>query len=168
MTTEMLIEEVRAFGAALCAEGERLRVVSDHPLPDELLRRLKVAKPALIAALRHSAVWDKEDWRAQFDEYAGVAQYDNRVTRAKAERIAFEGCIALWLSKNPPQPGAAFTCINCGLPTSCVNAVALAIPRFTQGAWVHSHCLDAYRRARRAEATSVLAVFGVTGAASCD
>ncbi len=43
-----------------------------------------------------------EDWRALFDERAGIAEHNGGLARADAERRAFECCVMEWLWRNPP------------------------------------------------------------------
>ena len=38
------------------------------------------------------------DWQAFYDERAGIAEFDGKVSRLKAEGLAYECCVVEWLN----------------------------------------------------------------------
>ncbi len=42
------------------------------------------------------AGWSGEDWRALFDERAGIAEFDGGLTRPQAEAVANVACLDEW------------------------------------------------------------------------
>jgi hypothetical protein len=46
-------------------------------------------------------VWGPEDWQVYFDERAGTAEYDGKLSRQDAEARAFACCVAEWLIRHP-------------------------------------------------------------------
>ncbi|TAL16664.1 hypothetical protein EPN96_08350 [bacterium] len=51
-TVKELFEEVEAEGGAIILEGDRLWIVADHPLPSELVEKVKAQKDELKKSLR--------------------------------------------------------------------------------------------------------------------
>ena len=98
---------VRVSGADLILDAER------EPAPRvlEAIRRHKASIINLLTAAEGN--WTAEDWRAFYDERAGIAEFDGGQTRAEAEALAFECCIVEWLNLHPQRsnPGR---CVWCG------------------------------------------------------
>lgn len=66
-------------------------MLSSDTLPEEgLLHELRSAKPGIVAYLRGLACWGEEDWKALYDERAGIVEFDGGLTRAEAEARARE------------------------------------------------------------------------------
>ena len=74
-------------------------------------RPLSVAGAALLRTGRDS--WSGEDWRAFFDERAGIAEFDGGLPRLEAEARAFTCCVAEWLNRNPVR-SSSDRCLRCG------------------------------------------------------
>lgn len=74
-----LLDEARARGLLLIPLGDRLRVVGR--LDDDLRRRLRASKPALLDLLR-------EDWREAWEERAAILEHLAGLPRVEAERLA--------------------------------------------------------------------------------
>lgn len=49
--------------------------------------------------------WAVSDWRAFFDERAGILEYDAGLDRKLAERGAFQQCVVRWLERHPAVKG---------------------------------------------------------------
>ncbi len=106
--------------------------------------------------------WTEEDWRASFDERAGIAEHDGGLTRAEAEKQAFEATVVEWRNRHP-RPSAPFCCASCGKAVAA-DAVVLPMPAPTWGQlWVHAACWPAWTAARQAEAIAALAALGIRG-----
>jgi hypothetical protein len=96
------------------------------------------------------------EWREYFDERAGVAEYDGGMSRAEAERQAFEVCVVKWMSFNPPAHYDLGTCPNCYLPAVPETAsLPVLIPRGGH-IWIHANCLESWQAGRRQEAIRCL------------
>lgn len=50
--------------------------------------------------INNNGSWDAADWQAYYDERAAIAEYDGGLSRAEAEALAFESCVAEWLIRN--------------------------------------------------------------------
>ena len=72
------------------------RTASSEP-PTRVLELLSRHKAHIIALLSLDHGWSGEDWRAYFDERAGIAEYDGKLSRQKAEALAFGCCVLKWL-----------------------------------------------------------------------
>jgi hypothetical protein len=130
------------IGAAR-AHRDELRALAEQPTP----------KP-------RSAIWDREDWRGFFDEAAGIAEFDNGMSRREAESFAFETCVTEWLDRNLKAlpPGRCAACCRVAQPDDAL------LPFGTKRnghVWLHGRCWPRWHAARTAEAIAALARFGI-------
>ena len=73
--------------------------------------------PPIRAQQRNtSAKWIKCDWRAFFDERAGISEIDGGLPRPAAEARAYECCVVKWLNHNPAPSSETDRCSECGEP----------------------------------------------------
>jgi hypothetical protein len=82
---------VRAAGGDVKLVGPgRLKVVAPAPLPNELVERLRVAKPELLTLLTLATPHARivETWSDAQEERAAIAEYDGGAPRAWAEALA--------------------------------------------------------------------------------
>lgn len=63
------------------------------PCPRTVLLRIPAGTP--------SVPWTLQDWRAFYDERAGILQHDAGLDRSAAERRAFVLCVVRWLERHP-------------------------------------------------------------------
>jgi hypothetical protein len=83
-------------------DGEGLVLEANAEPPPAVLDVLARHKRAILALLRLGQdAWTAEDWRARFDERAGL--HDGGLLRVEAKVQAFEQCIVEWLNRNPSQ-----------------------------------------------------------------
>ncbi len=119
--------------------------------------------PASPASLLEPAGWYPDDWRAYFDERAGIAEHDGGLERADAERQAFECCISEWHWRNPPPASGPERCAHCGKPLGEPGRDSLPYLTGDGGhTWLHSGCHGDWMRQRRAEAVTALEGLGLT------
>ncbi len=105
---------------------------------------------------------DAEDWRAFFDERAGIAEHDGGLSRIDAERQAFECCVMEWLWRNPPPASGSERCAHCGEPIGEPGRDGLPFLTGDGGhAWLHSGCHGDWTARRRARAVAALAIHGL-------
>src|SRR6516164_8072913 len=97
----LLLSGVKREGAAFRLEGRRLRLVPSpgRALPRGLVERAKAMRAELLAELSSSPD-TPEDWRAWFDERAGILEFDADLPRANAEARAYEAVLVHWLDHN--------------------------------------------------------------------
>jgi hypothetical protein len=114
-----------------------------------------------ITALRHPPAgdWSIEDWQAYFDERAAIAEFDGGLPRPKAEKRAFDYCVAEWLYRNavnsPLRP-----CPVCG-EADRPNDNLLPVGLGGGEVWLHCGCAPLWRAGRIAEAITALAAMGI-------
>jgi hypothetical protein len=183
-----LIADLAAKKVDLKVEGDRLIVDGpESEVTDSLVERLRLFKPGLMRALSGSPIsrdagieagkseekalkqgsaacpvideWTCEDWRAFFDERAGIAEFDAELPRPQAEAQAFECCVVEWLNRNAERspPGR---CLGCGGVEDCHPLLPIGVDSAGH-AWIHSECWEAWRTARRAEAVVALSILGI-------
>ena len=99
--------------------------------------------------------WSGEDWRAFFDERAGIAEFDGGLPREQAEARAFTCCVAEWLNRNPVR-ASPDRCLRCGKAQQGHDPLLPFGSERTGHAWLHSHCWSAWSAARQAEAVAAL------------
>ena len=121
-------------------------------------RPLSVAGAALLRTGRDS--WSGEDWRAFFDERAGIAEFDGGLPRLEAEARAFTCCVAEWLNRNPVR-SPPDRCLRCGEAEQGHDPLLPLGTESTGHAWLHSRCWSAWHAARQAEATEALEAMGI-------
>ena len=141
---------VSVSGADLILDAER----EPEPKVLEAIRRNKAEIVALLVV--DNDEWTAEDWKAFFDERAGIAEFDGGQSREQAEAMAFESCVVEWMNRHPcrTDPGR---CAACGKPYREGHAV---IPFGTEShgdTWLHSECWNEWCENRRRSAQQALA-----------
>jgi hypothetical protein len=101
-----------------------------------------------------------EDWRALFDERAGIAEFDGGLPREQAEARAFTCCVAEWLNRNPVR-SAPDSCLRCREAEQSHDSLLPFGTESTGHAWLHSRCWSPWFAARQAEAVAALAAMGI-------
>ncbi len=140
------------------------------PSAGEGVDAAKVAKPAqedrscaTFATCAGGEHVDAEDWQAHFDERASIAQHDGGLSRADAERQAFECCVVEWQWRNPPPVSGPERCAHCGQPLGEIGRDGLPYLTGDGGhVWLHSGCHGDWIGQRRARAVAALAGYGLT------
>jgi hypothetical protein len=155
----------RAAGIEVRVDGDDLALRATSPPRAEILERLARHKPGVVALLRRGwDGWSAEEWRAHFDERAGIAEFDGGLPRPQAEARAFACCVVEWLNRNFDRspPGS---CLACG---GADRAHDVLLPHGSEPAgpaWLHSRCWPAWHAGRRAEAIAALKAMGITAPA---
>ena len=131
----------------------------------DMLRRHKrsivsLMQGRLLALRQPIQAWDPVDWRAFFDERAGIAEYDGGLSHAEAEARAFDCCVAEWLLRNPIH-SSPDRCLECG-KSGRTDGPLLAIGVVGSGeAWLHCGCVPAWRAARIGAAVAALSAMNI-------
>ena len=110
---------------------------------------------ALLRTWRDS--WSGEDWRAFFDERAGIAEFDAGLPRAPAEARAFECSVVEWLNRHPVCSPSG-RCLGCGGSENTNDPVLPYATEQTGHAWLHSRCWKAWHANRKAKAVAILSL----------
>ena len=101
--------------------------------------------------------WDAADWRAFIEERAGIAEYNGGLSRADAERQAFECCVVEWLWRNPPPASGPAWCAQCSQPLGEPGRDGLPYLTGDGGhVWLHAGCHGDWTAGRRALAVAAL------------
>lgn len=151
----------RAAGVRIGIDGDTLTLDADIAPPSEVIDLLSRHKARVIALLRHGGDGlSGEDWRAYFDERAGIAEFDGGMQRDQAEARAFACCVAEWLNRNPVRspPGR---CLSCGDAEHSQDPLLPFGTEPTGHAWLHSRCWPALHASRKAEAVAALSNFEI-------
>jgi hypothetical protein len=155
------LQAARAAGIELEVNGDDLVLGADSKPSAEVLEDLVRHKAEIVAWLRlGQGVWSAEDWRAFFDERAGIAEFNAGLSRAQAEARAFACCIVEWLNRNP-APSPSGRCLGCGGQNQAHDPLLPYGVEPTGHAWLHSRCWPAWYASRKAEATAALAAMGI-------
>jgi hypothetical protein len=161
MSATEALNEARAAGIHINIEGNDLVLEAPTQPAPALLGLLKANKAGILALLQPSKHgWSAEDWQVLFDERAAIGEYENGLTRERAEAIAFETCAATWLNQDPVVSSAGF-CVLCGAGDQPNDAVLPYGTTPPGAAWLHGGCWPAWSRARQAEAAAALAAMGI-------
>lgn len=140
-------------------DGADLILDFDADPPVEVVEALRRHKAGILAHLRSGVVeWSAADWRAFFNERAGVGEFDGGMTRADAEAVAFEACVVEWLNRQL-LPSPAGECAWCGRRES-KGATVLPFG-VSRHAWLHPACWPSWHAERRRAAVAALEGFGI-------
>jgi hypothetical protein len=119
-----------------------------------------------VAPLRPTSdEWTSEDWKAFFDERAGILEFDCKLPRPLAETHAFEGGVVAWLDRNPVDspPGR---CVSCGDGDGLEGPPLLSYQqKGNEPAWLHQTCWETWHKGRRTEAVAALLALGISNPA---
>jgi hypothetical protein len=161
MSAVHALKLVRAAGVRIGIDGDVLTLDAEAAPPPVVLELLARHKAQVVALLRSGPDgWSGEDWRAFFDERAGIAEFDGGLPREQAEARAFACCIAEWLDRNAVRspPGR---CIGCGEAEHGQDPLVPFGTEMAGHAWLHSHCWLTWQAGRKAEAVATLLTFGI-------
>ena len=161
MSATEALRAARAFGVELAIDGNDLLLEAASEPPAVVLDELSRHKAEIVALLRpRRDGWSADDWRACFDERAGITEFDGGLSRAEAEAQALACCIVEWLNRNPTS-SAPGRCAWCGQAES---RHAVALPYGTEPGthiWLHPECWPAWQDTRRSQAREALARMGI-------
>jgi hypothetical protein len=108
MSARAALRSAAEAGVRVRVDGKDLELEASSEPPACVLELLSRYKPHVISLLLSSDHgWSSEDWRAYFDERAGIAEFDGKLSRQKAEALAFGCCVLKWLELTfrCPEPG---------------------------------------------------------------
>ncbi len=161
--TPDIIAQVRAAGGRVIIIEDRLKVRAPLPLPDKLVAELRLHKAEVLAFLQdRKPVWTPEDWRAYFDERAGISEHDGGLSRTDAEQRAFECCVVEWQWRNPPLATGPVRCAHCSQPLGEIGQDGLPFLTGDGGyVWLHNGCHGDWTAQRRTEAVAALAILSL-------
>ena len=150
------VRAARTAGVRLTADGEDLLLDAASPPPPAVIEKLSRHKAEVLKLLRPVGNgWSAADWHAFFDERAGIAEFDDGLSRSEAEDHAFACSVSEWLNRNPvtSPPGR---CVACGDREYGYDPLLPYGVEPTGHAWLHSRCWEAWHAARKSEATAAL------------
>ena len=88
MSPASALRAARAAGIDLRIDGSDLVLEAPAPPPPDVLNLLARHKAAIVVILRLGAGdegWSEADWKAFYDEQAGIAEFDAGLPRPEAE-----------------------------------------------------------------------------------
>jgi hypothetical protein len=105
-----------------------------------------------------------EEWRAFFDERAGIAEFEGGLSRAVAEAHAFTCCVTEWMNYHPMRslPGH---CYGCGAIEQAGEPLLPFGTEDTGHAWLHSRCWPDWLTLQRTKAEAALRAMGIARSA---
>jgi hypothetical protein len=168
MSAFKALDAARAAGIEVRLDGKDLEWSAvGEPAPDVLnmLRRHKrsivsLLQDRLLVLRQPIQTWDAADWRAFFDERAGIAEFDGGLTRADAEMRAYDCCVAEWLFRTPVYSTPEW-CLKCG-GAPRIDDPLLAVGVIGAGeAWLHRECVAAWHSVRLAAAVTALRAMNI-------
>jgi hypothetical protein len=155
-----LLDDLTGIGATIEPAGDRLILrAGPTAIPATLVSRIRQAKrelTALLVARKEGASLRTEDDGPRQDNPTAPWHIELR----SVQQPTFDDLVVQWLNQHP-APSAPGHCAWCGSPES---AGARVVPFGTEPwthAWLHPECWPDWHRARKIEATSVLARMGI-------
>jgi hypothetical protein len=161
MTAATALRLAQAANVSITLDGNDLLLEAGCAPPPELLEMISRYKGDVIALLRaRPGDWTVADWKAFFNERAGIAEYDGGLSRHEAEAVAFEHCVEEWLRRHPVRSSPR-VCLGCGRVED-ERGIVMPFGTETSGhVWLHSDCWPAWYHERMAEAVAVLRTMGI-------
>jgi hypothetical protein len=141
-------------------EGDRPKTAANRDFSGLVAQVAPVAQENDKAG---SAAWCADDWRAYFEERAGIAEHDGGLSRGDAEQRAFGCCVMEWLWQHPPPASGPEHCAHCGQPLG--EPGRYGVPFLTGDGghvWLHDVCRGEWTAQRRREAAVALSQLGLT------
>lgn len=121
-----------------------------------------VARIATVAAASplhaEPAAWGTDDWRAFYDERAGILEHDAGMRRVEAEAQAFEATVAEWLNQHSARSEPVI-CYACG--ENGEREPLLPYYAGIRHVWLHGGCWPSWWESRRAKAAAALKALGI-------
>jgi hypothetical protein len=155
------LEAARAAGVIVGLDGNDLMLRAPVRPASTMLDELSRYKAEIVALMRQeSQRWSTEDWRAFFDERAGIIEFDSGLPRAEAEVQALACCVVEWLNQNPARSTPS-RCLGCGGRSWPSNQVLPFGTEMHGHAWLHGACWPTWHRARQADAILALSLIGI-------
>jgi hypothetical protein len=163
MSATKALEAAQAAGVTVVIDGNDLMLRAPARPASAVLDALSRYKGEIVALIRLEPLrWSTDEWRAFFDERAGIIEFDGGLPRAEAEVQALACCVVEWLNQNPARstPGR---CLGCGSGSWPSNPL-LPFGTETHGhVWLHGACWPTWHRARQADAVLALSSIGIRG-----
>jgi hypothetical protein len=160
MSAAEALRAAHAAGVHIIVDGDDLMLEAAIPPPAAVLDDLSRHKADIVVMLRPGRdSWSVEDWRAFFDERAGIAEFEGGLSRAEAEAHAHSCCVAEWLNHHPMRslPGH---CYGCGEVEQAGEPLLPFGTEDTGHTWLHSRCWPDWHSARKAQAAAALGAMG--------
>jgi len=167
MNVTKLLNDIRASGIEVTADGEFLSLRAANEPSPEILQSLREYKTALLHLLRsEKSGWSADEWGDYFAERAAISEFDHGLSRTNAETNAFDLCVQEWLRQHPIS-SATGICDQCHQPTGLTQPYfkVCGIHNPANG-WLHQQCAVQWHQARRDLAAAALNTLGVSNATS--
>jgi hypothetical protein len=122
---------------------------------------------AIKTRTREPDTWGADDWRAFYNERAGIREFDGHLSRREAERLALADCAEHWLLRNSPAPHCPENgCWQCGQAGTDADGADPLTTRNCRGGvfWIHPRCWAGCDAAADAAAKAATGAF-IGGAA---
>ena len=133
------IRLARESGIRLGVSGQNLTLDAARNPPAQVVDSIRRHKADIVALLTPRAVggWDATDYRAFYNERAGIAEHDGGLCQEHAERRAFEETVCQWLALNPPAVPEEGRCSACNAPIGDEGLTMLYVSR-TRFPWTQN------------------------------
>jgi hypothetical protein len=166
MSAAEALNAAHAAGVSVRIDGNDLLLEAPVEPPREVIDLLSRNKAGIVKLLCPAGDdWSAEDWRAFFDERAGIAEFDGGQSREQAEVTAFESCVVEWLNRNPSKsdPNRCAWCGNSDKEGHAIVPFGTESPGHT---WLHPECWHGWHQQRRAKAAAAIGDLGISAPAS--
>jgi hypothetical protein len=146
------------------AVSQSLKSLARQVLSRSGRRTNSVPRPVPHAAPGGTS-WDAADWRAYFDEWAGIAEHDQGAALPVAEALAYAATVGEWCCRHPIPEGDHSECHHCRELRQGA-AIVPVLNGMGGHFWIHNGCLPAHLEARRQQAIAALRAIGLEPPAS--
>ncbi len=164
MNPQDLLHELRCKDIKVEVDGFDLILYGPaDELNDTFLERLRAAKSQLLSSLSGrapSSEWNRDDWRAYFEERTAIREYDGGLRRPEAQLLAYDDTVEHWLCLHPPPLHALQACVHCGQPEGSAGYL-LSLLASGRHVSVHEQCWEPWSKNRKAQAAAALRRRGI-------
>jgi len=163
MSITAIIDAAKKDGVVLCftssgeiaAKGRKIDI-------DRWLITFRQNKAELQQLLEPTKVGlSIEDWHEYFNERSKVAQFNGNLSPEETDSVALEWCVEHWLRLHPVNSQSG-QCLHCGQSDRLqLPYLASHANQFSNFAWLHNNCAEAWRDQRKSDALSGLKALGL-------
>jgi hypothetical protein len=139
--------------------SQSLKSLAKQVLKRSAQRTNPVPRP-VPHAVPSGTSWDAADWRAYFDERAGIAEHDQGAALPVAEALAYDATVGEWCRRHPIPEGDHSECHHCRELRQGA-AIVPVLNGMGGHFWIHNECLPAHLEARRQQAIAALRAIGL-------
>ena len=163
MSSIVILKELESEGVQLSISSTgNIKAQGQLSIIERWRDSIRLNKNELLQLLKlRFCEWNKEQWSEFFNQRTDIAQFNGKLSRKKAEELAFLYCLDQWYKLNP-YPSKSGICAHCNKTTG------IQLPYLTSQSslgpvhtWLHQECSYQWHADRKNQALKVLNSMGL-------